>query len=147
MFKELDVLQAKLDEILSEIKSIKNVSNTDPDSKKFLLEFATYIQILISKELNLINSRMTWLLVSETFLVASYATLLNSFEPKYWSILNKLFVMLPLIGIIISCIAFVSILAADLVSFYLLRKEIVVMILSLENKEMTLSLEEKEMIN
>lgn len=121
--REFRVLQAKLDSILSELLNYKNVTNTDTQSKEFLIEFAGYIEVLISKEWNLINSRMTWLLVSETFLVASYATLINDFEPKYLSILNRLFVMLPVIGILISVIAFVSILSADFVLFYLLREK------------------------
>ncbi|MFM8309133.1 MAG: hypothetical protein ACKN87_19370, partial [Microcystis aeruginosa] len=62
---------------------------------------------------NLINYRLSWLLLSQTILFATYAVLLAAPNtvPQFERI-NKLLVILPWIGVVNLIIAYISILAA-----------------------------------
>ena len=84
----IDGLNHSLDIIFDKIRNEKILENTPQKNKNYTLQCAEYVQTLITKEFNLINSRMSWLLISETFLIASYATLIHDFEPQYYRVIN-----------------------------------------------------------
>ncbi|MGK7887118.1 MAG: DUF29 domain-containing protein [Crocosphaera sp.] len=125
LFRQLTIseLDGILERVFDKIKAEKISEKTTPRDKHFTVEYANFVQTLIIEELNLINSRMSWLLISETFLVASYATLINGFEPQYYEVINKLFWMLPIAGMVLSIVALISILSAEAVLVYLGYKE------------------------
>ncbi|MDJ0731761.1 MAG: hypothetical protein QNJ33_17415 [Crocosphaera sp.] len=114
--KEFDQL---LEKVFKKIRDEKNPENLPKQNQDFTLECAEYVQSLIMKELTLINSRMSWLLISETFLIAAYATLINDFEPQYYTVINVFLVMLPVGGSLLSLLSLMAILSADAVATYL----------------------------
>jgi hypothetical protein len=79
-------------------------------------ELYRLIRERIDYEENLLNQRLTWLILSESFLVSAYAVMLNSppepKSPMYGELQSSLIWLLPSVALILSIIVYVSVISA-----------------------------------
>lgn len=79
-------------------------------------DFYRIIRERIDYEENLLNQRLTWLILSESFLVSAYAVMLNSppepKSPMYGDLQSCLVWLLPSVALILSIIVYLSVISA-----------------------------------
>ena len=87
----------------------------DPAEYPYLLTQLTRLSGAVDKELDLINYRMMWIVVSESFIFSAFATSVINYDPDrmfFQAVVGFLLVLLPLLGIFLSGIAIPAIRAA-----------------------------------
>jgi hypothetical protein len=70
----------------------------------------------VKTEFDLIAGRMTWLVVSESFIFSAFAAVLSTYRPDHHHALVLLYVLwvMPLTGMLLAAAVYVAILAADI---------------------------------
>jgi hypothetical protein len=87
-----------------------NPNNQTPDETTLLLTQLTRIGFAIDKELTLISERMSWLVISESFIFSAFTVAVANQEKAV--VLNTLAYLMPLVGFLIALLVYPSLLAA-----------------------------------
>ncbi len=85
-------------------------SNQTTSETGLLLTQLTRIGSAIDKELTLINERMTWLVVSESFMFSAFTMAVANQEKAV--VLNTLIYVMPVVGLLLALLVYPGLLAA-----------------------------------
>jgi uncharacterized integral membrane protein len=117
------------------------------DSTQHVLAQLARIDDAISKEFSLVSERMTWLVISESFIFAAFTSAVANYRPEHKMALSLLFLVwiLPLVGFLFALLVYPAILAAHVAAFKLktlreelevkLPQELQITLISSKNKE------------
>ncbi len=97
--------------------SYSDPNNQTTDESALLLTQLTRIGAAIDKELTLINERMTWLVVSESFMFSAYTMALANHDKAI--VLNTLVFLMPLVGLLLALLVYPGLLAAHFTAKWL----------------------------
>jgi hypothetical protein len=104
------------------LKESRRMPYDDPNNQTtaetaLLLTQLTRIGRAIDKELTLINERMTWLVVSESFMFSAYTMAVANHERVV--VLNTLVYLMPLVGLVMALLVYPGLLAAHFTAKWL----------------------------
>lgn len=97
--------------------SYNDPNNQTTDETALLLTQLTRIGAAIDKELTLISERMTWLVVSESFMFSAYTMAVANYERAI--VLNTLVYLMPLVGLLLALLVYPGLLAAHFTAKWL----------------------------
>jgi len=92
-------------------------NNLTTDEAVLLLSQLTRIGVAIDKELTLISERMTWLVVSESFMFSAFTTAVANQEKAI--VLNTVGYLMPLVGLLLALLVYPGLLAAHFTAKWL----------------------------
>jgi ABC-type uncharacterized transport system fused permease/ATPase subunit len=92
-------------------------NNQTTDETAHLLTQLTRIGCAIDKELSLINERMTWLVVSESFMFSAYTMAIANHDKAL--VLNTLVFLMPIVGLLLALLVYPGLLAAHFTAKWL----------------------------
>jgi hypothetical protein len=87
-------------------------NNQTPDETTLLLTQLTRIGVAIDKELTLISERMSWLVISESFIFSAFTVAVANQEKA--AVLDTLAYLMPLVGFLMALLVYPSLLAAHI---------------------------------
>jgi hypothetical protein len=92
-------------------------NNQTAEETAHLLTQLTRIGSAIDKELTLISERMTWLVVSESFMFSAYTMAVANHDKAI--VLNTLVYVMPLVGLLLALLVYPGLLAAHFTAKWL----------------------------
>jgi hypothetical protein len=85
-------------------------NNQTPEETSLLLTQLTRIGVAIDKELSLMSERMSWMVISESFIFSAFTVAVANHEKSM--ILGALVCLLPFVGFLMALVVYPGLLAA-----------------------------------